>query len=239
MTARRGRDEVIAGFTELVRAKVGNIRAAIETLEAYPGADAARTAQLRAVILDEAGALSRALEEADEALAAAGDRRRRLEGVAASELLVWLARRLSERPGVTIEVDAPAAAVRVAADQPALAEALGRVLERLGDDFGVRGATLRLRAEEGFATLDLVWSTAGTDVETVFAWQSGATAREDDPMGAALRQVARRHRGESWFNLDRGVERAYLRLLLPLAAAGASLAADEKRRARPKRPRPR
>jgi hypothetical protein len=84
----------------------------------------------------------------------------------------------------------------------------------------VTRCSARARVVEGHLLVDLGWHPDPGDLPRVFEWQGAALDADAGTGGdGGLREIARDHDGEAWFNLDRDGSAAHVRILLPLAAA--------------------
>ncbi|NJL29522.1 MAG: hypothetical protein HC897_17360, partial [Thermoanaerobaculia bacterium] len=104
-------------------------------------------------------------------------------------------------------------------DTRELVAAVAGVVTNLSQGFGVEKVEARLHREHDFVHLDLAWDHQGLDLDALCAWQSEAILAPNLEAGPGLKETARRHGGEAWFNLDRTRSRAYFRVLLPAASA--------------------
>ncbi len=212
----RERDELLRGFAEELRSHMGSLRAANETLESYPAIDGPRGDSLRRVIHEESKALTEVLEKTLPRLSVAGWQLERLRG---RDLVNRIATCLEGEIGVRCASEVPDETLWVHAEESSLEAALSAVTGELRNEFGIDDVRLRLRGEKELATLDLIWLPDGVDLHTLIAWQHELMRRDDEGAGASLKRVARLHFGETWFNLSRRDESAYLRMLLPASGA--------------------
>lgn len=213
----RGQERLWREFTWELRSRLANIRAAVETLEAFPMLDEVPRKRLQKTILEESEALSESVDTTTRQFAAARDGDWQLMRVRDRALLSQISAALESELGIRTSSELPEPSVWVRADAGSLVAALTEFISELKRDFGVDAIKLRLREEEGFATLDLIWSHEGVDVESLCSWQEEVLSAPDDGPDPALKAVARRHGGESWFNLDRSTETAYVRILVPVS----------------------
>ncbi len=215
-------EEFWRAFTQELRGRLANIRAAAETMETFPQLESVPRRQLQETILEESKALSESLEAASRQIAEARERSWQLERITGRDLALRIASHLEDDLGVLCSTDLIDAPMWVRAESRALVDALGDFIAQLKEEFGVGNVRLRLREEDGFATLDLIWGFNGVDVEALYAWQNVVMTPQEGESAPRLKVVARMHGGESWFNLDRNAANAYLRILVPVTGATAS-----------------
>ncbi|GAB4418752.1 MAG: exonuclease domain-containing protein [Anaerolineae bacterium] len=209
------RDMLLQALTEGVRASLGSIRAAIETIREYPEMDEAKLEQLRHVIYDESLTLSTRLNQTTAEYAEDLKTDWQLEEMLGSDLLWAIQHRFEDKLGVTTTLEIPEANLWLKVDTYAVVQALTYLMARLKAECDIRQVTLRLKASGRFAVLDLLWPDGSTDMEMLWSWQNQALITEGEGMPLTLREVAERHGGEVWCQADPASSSAYFRLLLP------------------------
>lgn len=207
-----------------MRGAIGNLRAAAETLELYPGVSAERRARLFAVLAEESARLARQIESIEElaAVERSGDPGRERDSGTLDRLLARLAA-TARAAGLECEIEPVAppegGAIHVAADLEHLITATAGLLAELRGDLAVSRCRLSARAVESYVLLDISWRPPAEEVERLLAWRSEALEIVAPADGSAprssLRGAARELDGEAWFNLDRDGGAARVRILLP------------------------
>jgi DNA polymerase-3 subunit epsilon len=215
-------EELWRAFTQELRGRLANIRAAAETMETFPHLESVPRRQLQETIVEESKALSESLEAASKQIEEARESSWQLERITGRDLALRIASHLEDELGVRCSTDLIDAPMWVRAESRALVEALGDFITQLKEEFGIGIVRLRLREEDGFATLDLIWGFNGVDVEALYAWQDVVMTPQEGEPAPRLKVVARMHGGESWFNLDRNAANAYLRILVPVTYTATS-----------------
>ncbi|MEM1117124.1 MAG: hypothetical protein AAF845_03855 [Bacteroidota bacterium] len=173
------RDRLVEHLVERVRARLGGIRAAVETLDAYPAMPGDTAAQFRSIIRDEAQALSGELEGAVAAyarLAAAAPR----QTVRADALARRVAGAVAEAAGVSASVGETVPA-EVLADPEAVAGAAAFVAERAVRAADAEVVRVGAVALGRLVALDLEWEGAPVRQERLDRW----AARPVDGLGRA------------------------------------------------------
>lgn len=210
--------EKFAELTRAFRGSLASLRAATESLELFPAMAEDQRRRLRAVVTGEATRLGELIDHLEDlgetafAPAAEGGRR----PTSATELATHLAAHAFARLGLEIErEEGEPAPLEIDLEQ--LVEAGVGLLAALRRDFGVARLRLNQRVIEKHAVLDLIWPADAEARERLALWQSEALERPDG-LAPGLRPAVRRHGGEAWLNVDRERDRAYVRVLLPLAA---------------------
>jgi DNA polymerase-3 subunit epsilon len=222
-------DAVLLGMTEGQRASLGNLQAALELLD-DPALAPAQRERFLAIVRDESSAMTRRLQTLAAQSTEGLKTRWPLEEMLGSEFVSAALRRIGGLGGHTgvrtgcLEIDS---ALWLKVDSFALMQALAYLAHRLVDEFEVRALLLRLRAVDGRAQLDLVWTGQAMSTETVMSWESEAMRFGGESSALSVRDVLQRHGGEFWFERDRAAHQAFFRFLLPLAADVAAAEADD------------
>jgi DNA polymerase-3 subunit epsilon len=209
------RDILLQNLIEGIRASLGSIRAAIETIEEFPQMDAAKLGQLRKVIYDEALALSAKLNQATADNAEDLKADWQLEEMLGSDLLWAIQRRFEDKLGLTTQVERVEENLWLKVDSYSVVQAMTFIVGQLKADFGVKQVALNLKQTGRLAVFDMSWQGAPAEMETLWSWQNQALITEGEGTTLTLRQVAERHGGEVWCQSERATDTAYFRLLLP------------------------
>ncbi len=219
------RDALVNELAEGNRASLANIRAAVETLQAFPDMEAERQHRFIGVIGDEAAALSARIERALARYADALKAEWRLEEIAAADFLAAAQRRLQDRVGIPVRLDDVAADLWLRLDSHALVQCLTYLGRRLKEEFDVPRLHLGASADERHASLDLRWPGLVVSTETVNAWHEEPLTMGGEVSPLSVRDVVQRHAGEVWYQREKATQTGYIRFLLPLAGEpGARLA---------------
>jgi len=211
-----------------MRGAIGNLRAAAETLELYPGATPERRARLFAVLAEESGRLADQIEALERLAAGDPNDARRRDPSTLGRLLDGLAT-AAHAAGLESETDTieppDAADARIAADLEPLIEAAGGLLAEIRGDLAVSSCRLSARAAEGHVLVDISWRPPAEEIQRLLDWRSEALElggnQDGGPPRSGLRGAARELDGEAWFNLDRDGGAARVRILLPAAERNA------------------
>lgn len=143
-----------------MRGAIGNLRAAAETLELYPGATPERRARLFAVLAEESNRLAGQIETLERLAAGEPGDALPPEPSTLSRLLAGLAT-AAHAAGLateTDEVDPPEASdTPIAADLEPLIEAASGLLAEIRSDLAVASCRLSARATEGQILVDISW----------------------------------------------------------------------------------
>lgn len=204
---------LLEALTHGARAALANIRAAAETLRAFPEMDAAHRLRFTAVIEEESQRLARRVDDSATLHDEEGERRWQLEEMRGVELMALLLRRMQGRSLQVVQGQPPDPALWLNVDSYALCEGVADLARQVG----ATSAPLRLdlRGVGRLVQIDLAWE---------------GTAPPD--FGHGLAAVIDRHGGDSMLLTD-APGRLRWRLLLPALKPRATLSLPKKRGARP------
>ncbi|WP_303784152.1 exonuclease domain-containing protein [Azovibrio restrictus] len=213
------RNQALLELTQGNRAAIGNIRAAVETLQDYPDMDMQERERFIQVVAEEVGRMSRQLEGTAQRFADATKTRWPLEDVSAEDLIKAAQRRIDELFKLSSKIEGIEDNLWVRADSFSLIFAITFLAGRLADHYEIRELRFRGLSEGKLAYLDLIWSGHAMSSETFYSWEQEnmQVGRESAPV--SLREVLDRHGGEIWYQREKAAHRAYFRFVLPLAQA--------------------
>jgi len=209
------REQVLRQLTEGTRASLGSIRAAAESVLEFPEMTPEERRLFLEIIGQEADQLGRLIDDLAKDSAEVADDRVLTE-IAGDDLL-RIVRNELERSGIECD-EAPAPDdVWLRADGHAIARALVHLARRIEEATGAGRLTLTLSTAGRHGQVDARWRGRAPLTSVVDGWLDESL---DGSGTATARQVAARHAAEIWSG-DLDGDTAYLRLLLPLAAASA------------------
>lgn len=143
-----------------------------------------------------------------------------LEEMLGADLVHAAQRRIAEHTGLRCELLEPEPGLWLQLDSFALLQALVSLATRLRDELGLARLQLRLQAHDARrAALDLVWTGPAISSETVMGWELDPMRMAGQRSHGSVRDVVRRHGAALAFERDRVRGQAWLRLVLPRAAA--------------------
>lgn len=211
------RDMLLQSFTEGSRASLANIRAAVETLTAYPDCEPAERERFIAVISQEVADLSGKLDRTTSEYADSLKTRWPLEEMLAADVVAAARRRVESRLALSTNTEDVDASVWVKADSYTLIQSLTYLAGRLKDAYDVRDVRFQVTREGRLAQLDLIWSGPIISQQTVYDWELDTmrAGGEDSPL--TLRAVTERHGAEFVYLVEKPRQRCLFRLLLPAA----------------------
>ncbi|MBK8177109.1 MAG: DNA polymerase III subunit epsilon [Rhodospirillales bacterium] len=211
--SRRG--VLLQSLTEGQRSAIGGIRAAIETVLAFPEMDEAGRQQFFEVIRDEALKVSGHLDRLEVEYAEDLTIQLPFEDILGSDLLATLERNLEETRGVVIEVSAPVEPVWLKIESYAVIQCLLFLVDQLIAWCRAEDMQLTLAAKRALASFELQWSGAALDMEALRNW--GIRNVTTDPRGTTktLFEAIEQYGGVIWADRSAATGRPCVRLILP------------------------
>jgi DNA polymerase-3 subunit epsilon len=212
------RDQMLQSLTEGSRASLANIRAAVENLLDYPDMETEQRDRFVGIIRDEVGVMGQRLDRTVTEFAGALKARWPLEDMLGVDLVQAAQRRVEQKVGIPTKTEEMAEGLWVRVDSFSLLQGLTYLVSRLRDEYGIGEVCLRLAAEGRLAHLDVIWSGAVVDSQTLPAWETDSMNAGGEVSPVTLREVIERHGGEIWFEREKASHRSFFRLLIPAAA---------------------
>ena len=228
LDADNRRDLLMQTLLQETRSAVGNIRAALETMQAFPAMSETKRAQFATIIDEESARLAQRIRAAERDQAAAAESRWQPEEMRGGDLLDLLARRIASLP---LQVDVSTSSeppVWLKVDSYALARALGWLCQCLVRERGVNAVRMGLQCTGRLAYLDIVWDEGGEGDEgdedplpaqVLRDWERAPLYLGASGSASSLEEVVRRHDAESLYRFDPAHHFSLYRLLMPAMQA--------------------
>jgi len=226
VTAAFGREEqrrsVLQALATGARQSAANVRAAAESLAAFPDMDEAQRARFTEIVAAESKGLSDTIDAALEAYAEALKAGLSLEDIRVADLLDVIRRRLEALPGATLAPNASDADLWVKVDSYALTQAFAFLALRLQEQCGAGELGLRAQEADGFAAIDFTWRGEPVPPETLGRWETEPLQLGAQQAPLSLHQVLEQHGGEVWHEARPQGEPSWFRFLVPLTEPATS-----------------
>ncbi len=206
-------DGVRRALTRDLRGMVGNLRAAAETVAAFPDMAPSDRAAFEAVVLDESERISAKLDELGAEIRGHMLGRWPMADIYVVDLVKLLEPALAERG---LEVTLVGLPLWLHGDSLALLRAIERLVTLVHEATGATRFDLEPLLGDRRVYLDLVWEGAPIAAGALEAWLDGPSGVEDgaDAGGERLRDVLERHGSEPWSKAAGLAGHALLRLPL-------------------------
>ena len=213
----RRRDLLVQTLTQGTRASLGSVRAAVETIAAFPGMTDDERNRFIGVIGDEAQQLTARLDATVGEFADALRTEWPLEDMRGADLIAAARRRIETNVGLPTKLETIDETIWVKVDSYSLMQAISYLASRLSDEFGIRELRFGLEGAGALAHLDLVWTGAPLGTETTMAWQTDAMELGGEASPLTLKQIVERHNGEIWYQIHKPSQREFFRIAIPVA----------------------
>ncbi len=213
------RSTLLQALTEGQRSPIAGIRAAIETVLAYPDLDEAARTLFLEVVRDEALKMSQHLDSIEAEYAEELTFRWPMEEALGSDFLAALERRLFDAQRMPLEVIAPVEPVWLRIDSYALTQCLIFLIAQLVQWCRATDLRLTLEQRHSLAALHLEWNGAALHMEALRTWGLRGVATDASGATVSLFEAVERHGGALWSD-QRPNEQPCLRLVLPVSEDG-------------------
>jgi DNA polymerase III subunit epsilon len=216
-------DGVRRALTRDLRAMVGNLRAAAETMVAFPEMPAADRAAFEKIVLDESETITRTLDELGQEIRGHMLGRWPMADIYVTDLVKCLEQNLE---GSGIKATLVGLPLWLHGDSLSLIQVLETLAHRLAEEQGVAAFDIEPMLGDKRVYLDLVWEGEPVPSATLEGWLESPAGVE---AGAQrLRDVLERHGSEPWSKAGDREGMAILRLPL-LAPNRAQFEPEAKR----------
>ncbi len=211
------RDLLLQTLTQGTRASLGSVRAAVETIAAFPDMTNDERTRFIGVISEEARALTAKLDATVSEFADSLRTDWPLEEMRGADLIAAAQRRIATKIGLPTKFETVDESIWVNVDSYSLMQAISYIASRLAEEFRIRELRFGLGAAGALAHLDLIWTGAPLGSETTMAWQTDAMELGGEACPLTLKQIIERHNGEIWYQIDKPSQREFFRIAIPIA----------------------
>jgi len=216
-------DTLLRNLAQNVRASMGNIRVAIETMRQFPKMDATQLTQFRTIIHDEALKLSRKLNEMMTAHDNSLKAQWQFENMQARDVLMATQRHLEAKFELTVIFETePPPDLWLRVDSYTIVQAISFIVYHIQTDLNIDSVNLYLQRTGRFANFDMVWQEVGVEREKIPDWRHQPLFIEGEGIPLTFDEVIERHSGEAWFHAIPGPTSKF-RLLLPISDSQAPI----------------
>ncbi len=227
------RDLLLQTLTQGTRASLGSVRAAVETIVAFPEMDKEAQGRFIGIIGDEAKRLSAKLDQTVGEFADSMRTEWPLEDMRGADLIAAAQRRIESKLGLPTKTEAVDGSIWLNVDSYSLLQGMTYLASRLREEFGVREVRFALEPAGALAHLDLIWTGAPLGSETTMSWQTDSMDLGGEACPLTLKQIVERHNAEIWYQIHKPSHREFFRIAIPVTnpaeAAWNAPAAGESR----------
>jgi len=210
------RDLLLQTLTQGTRASLGSMRAAIETIAAFPEMDREARDRFIAIIGEEAQRLSERLDRTVGEFADSLRTEWPLEDMRGADLIAAARRRIETKLALPTKLETVDESIWLNVDSYTLMQAIAYLVTRLREEFGIREVRFGLEGSGPLAHLDVIWTGAPLGTETTMAWQTDPMEMGDEACPLTLKQIVERHNGEMWYQIHKPSHRECFRIAIPV-----------------------
>jgi DNA polymerase-3 subunit epsilon len=218
---RRG--NLLQSLTEGQRSAIGGIRAAIETVLAFPEMDEGGRQQFFEVIRDEALKVSQHLDRLEEEYGQELKTQLPVDEVLGSDLLAAVDRSLLDSRGLSIVVSAPVEPVWLKIESFAIIQCLLFLIDQVIEFCRAEDLVLKLESKRALAALELEWTGAAVHMEALRRWGMRNVSTDGGSAHLTLFDAIEQHGGAVWPDRTAASDRPCLRVILPVSEMDTSL----------------
>lgn len=209
------RTALLQSLTEGQRSAIASIRAAVETILAFPDMDEDGRQQFLAAIRDEAVKMSARLDALELEYVEEFKAHLPFEETLGSELVAAIGRSVAETADVELEVDAPLDPIGVRVDVLAIQRCVTFLAAQLSQACAARTLSLTLEQRGGLVGLALAWTGAPLHGEALKRWGLRNVMTDRRGTSLTLFEVIESHGGAIWAHPPAVDGRPFVRIVLP------------------------
>lgn len=212
------RSSLVRSLTEGQRSAIGGIRAAIETVLAFPDMDSARRHEFLEVIRGEALRVSENLDRLESEHARDLGHHGPFEDVLGTDLLAAIERQVANDPAHSLEISAPLEPLWISLDSYAICQCIHFLMEQLIEVCRAQHFRLSLQHRRALAALVLEWEGAPLHNEALKFWGTNRNIlAHEEGTPSTLFDIIERHGGAIWAHPPPASGYPSLRLILPVS----------------------
>lgn len=211
------RTTLLQTLTEGQRSAIASVRAAVETILAFPDMDEDGRQQFLGAIRDEAVKMSGRLDALEVEYAEELKAHVPFQEMLGSELVAAIGRSVRETGGVDLEVDAPLDPIWLRVDTLAIERSILFLVSQLSQACSASALSLTLEQRGGLVGLALSWSGAPLHGEALKRWGLRNVMTDRHGTSLNLFEVIERHGGAIWAHPPAIDGRPFVRVVLPVS----------------------
>lgn len=215
--AANRRERALQLFSDAVRGGLSRIRVAADRASDPEGLAPGQRDELLASIDDEARRLGERVQKEVSDFARALHQEWPLETMRGADLVEAASRRVQRKHGLPTKLEDVDESLWIEVDSYAMVQVLCYLAARLVEDFGIREVRFALRADDGQAAIEMIWTGAPLGIETTIAWQGDPLEMGGEVNPQTLSQIIARHHGDFRYEIRKLQHRECFRITLPVS----------------------
>lgn len=211
-------DFILQSLIKGIRASVGGIRSAIETILAYPDMNKDQIDNFRKIIHKESMKLSNMVEQSSVDYPNHIHTQWPLVPMLAKDMVETIKRKAETKLDILIHVENCAEENWIKVDSYSIIMAILFVLNQLKHHTGACEFTFRFGKKDRFVNVDLAWRGKPIMIENLRRWDEQVLMIEKEGLPLTLKEVIGHHEAGIWsYSSPKTKNKSYLRLLFPAA----------------------
>lgn len=199
------------------RASLASIRAAIEAIIEYPNMDSGKLQKFKEIIHSETINIGRIIDDATSSHFINLRSYWPLTQMSGRDMLAATARKAEEILGIDILTEAADEDLWLKVDSYSIISALTFLQKQLIEVTGSHRLIYKMAREGRFACFDIIWEGKPVRPETLRKWEEQPVAVDRQALSSTLKEIIEQHAAEIWSHAYKDRQKAYLRLLFPVA----------------------
>lgn len=217
-----------------LRASLGGIRAAIETIIDFPDMDQEKLAMFKDIIHNESMTLSELIEKTESQYSEHIHSQWPLIQIPATDFVKSVKKEAKQKLAINVDFDDDTKELWINIDQYSLALAMLFMLHRINVDSAIQQFSYSVNRERRFVNIDLIWQGEPVKIERLREWDDMALVVKDEYRSQLLKEVIRHNEAEIIPHAIPGsAGLSSLRLLLPATEIPVAADAITKKTIRP------
>jgi len=209
-------DILLKSLTKDLRASLGGIRAAIETIIGFPEMDREKRTMFNDIIHKESMTLSKLVEKTELEYSNYIHTQWPLAQISAPDILKSVQEKAQKNLKIQVDIINYTGNYWVNVDSYSIVLALLFILHRVYSDTKSEHFSYSLKKERRFVNIDLTWDGEPVKIERLSKWNNMVIAINDENISLSLKEVLRHHEAKVIpFAIPDSPGSSSLRLLLP------------------------
>lgn len=189
-------DIMLQNLTKTIRASLGGIRAAVETIIDFPDMENDQRKMFNEIILKEAKNLGETIELNQKEYSAHIHTKWPLVHITAKELITAYKLRAKEKLKIEIDISEIQENLWVKTDSYSMIMALFFLTKRICSTHSLETIKLKVYRNDKFVNIDLIWHGEAIKIETLNKWNEMSLMVENEGIPLTLNEVAGHHNAE-------------------------------------------
>ncbi|MEN8133040.1 MAG: exonuclease domain-containing protein [Pseudomonadota bacterium] len=209
-------DILLKSLMKDLRSSLGGLRAAIETIIAFPDMDRDKRAMFKTIIHKESITLSEVIEKTELQYSEHIHTQWPLIQIPAADLVESVKSKAKEKLNIAVDFNDDTSQHWINVDKYSLVLAMLFMLHRVSQDSKSHDFSYCVKRARKFVNIDLIWRGEPVKIEKLREWDDMAPVINNETLSHSLKEVIKHHEAEIIpYTLPESAGLSSLRLLLP------------------------